>query len=448
MKLKQFLLGLIFILLGLVIIIGIILFTTYLGRETSLKDSENTYLDQDNNSNSNQKIEFESSNYQSEIESIYNENITANKSKQVQINELYLTLDVLSAMKGKGWNGDKDTPLPISGNDLSVSKLSNYVENERSKEGLLTIPSEMEDLFIRKESAKEIEQIILSSYNEYLDYLTSRGTLEKYITEFKNVLPANLERITYFPVNDPSSPPTATESLRKEDGEKDYSKLVMSVYAVDIYNYFTNVIDSEILGSEPTNENAKQDYLIANRNIALRQLMYHEFTHVLQQTYVNIYSSAEDLGKKSGWAEADKRLMDVDDQYFWKWGNREAFQLSNNRQIANESQAEGISFEVLTEVYNMSSQQKAALWEFAFGRLSNMQSVLEKVKDEFQTSYPNFSPDEFGNLMADIFSDYSGPNGYELKRISFKIAALPIYIGYINPMLPEDTIKIWDALNQ
>lgn len=448
MNLRKFLIALIFILLGLITLTGTIILTTYLGREPSSQYSENSSLDNNIDSNSDRKIEFENSNYQSEIKSIYNESIATKKSKQVQINELYLTLDVLTAMKGKGWNGDKDTPLPISGNDLSVSKLTNYVENEGSKESLLTIPPEMEDLFISKESAKEIEQIILSSYNEYLDYLISRGTLEKYVTEFKNVLPANLERITYFPVNDPSSPPTATESLRKEDGVKDYSKLVMSVYAVDIYNYFTNVIDSGILGSEPLNQNAKQEYLVANRNIALRQLMYHEFTHVLQQTYVNIYSSAEDLGKKSGWAEADKRLMDVDNQYFWEWGNREAFQLSNNRQIANESQAEGISFEVLTEVYNMSSQQKAALWEFAFGRLSNMQSVLEKVKNEFQTSYPGFSPDEFGSLMAEIFSDYSGPNSYELKRISFKIAALPIYIGYINPMLPADTIKIWDALNQ
>lgn len=430
------------ILLIAIILIGGIIFAVLLSGNTNTQIGEN----KTENKNDNSKPVFTDSEFNSEIESIYLDNIPSKKSDQVQINELYLALDVLKAMDGKGWNGDKDTPLPVNASDFDSAKLEDYVENELSKPDLLTIPNDLEDLFVGTTAKSEIEEIILKSHSEYLTYLKSVGTLDKYITEFNNVLPADLSRITYHAINDPSAPPTATESIRLENDEKDFSRLILNVYAVDIYNYFTNIFDSSILGELPTNSTEKAKFLKTYRDIATRQLLYHEMTHVLQQTYVNIYTPEDKLGRKSAWADASKRLMDVDTQYFWEWGNREAFQLSNNRSIANESEAEGVSFVVLTEMYNMSNNQKEALWEFAFGRLSNMQGVLNELKDLFQENYPEFSPDEFGEPMANVFNDYAGENKYELKKIGFKMAALPIYIGYLNPMLPSDVNKIWDAL--
>jgi predicted YcjX-like family ATPase len=139
--------------------------------------------------------------------------------------------------------------------------------------------------------------------------------------------------------------------------------------------------------------------------------------------------------------------MDVDDQYFWLWGGSESLQMSNNRDISQESQADGIAFEMLTTVYDMSSKQKEALWDRYFGRFDTTRDQLNEIKSIAESEYPDFAVSDLGDPLASIFNDY--PNGTDaslLRKIAKRLSRIGPYIGYMNPMLPQDTHKLWDVV--
>lgn len=386
----------------------------------------------------------------SNVLSIYNENISSPPAERFSINEVELMLDAVQLLVETSWNGSSDMPLPITVADFDKAKLEAYIADEMSDIDKLTIPSDLEPLYISSQAADELGQLILQAQQEYVAYLVTKGALQQYVDELaQSVLPADPARMVYHPDNDPEAPPTATEGLVIDaDGRKDYSRLQLNVYPVDIYNRVMMLQRSGIIGPESGDEAARMAYQRQLRDMATRQLVYHEMTHALQRAYVNLHVSAQEKTYRTAWNDASKTLIHVDTQYHWQWGQR-TFSDMNNRHVSDESQAEGISFQVFVDVYNMSPQQRDAVWDHFFGRLENGQKSLDQIRQLFEAHYPRFMEDEFSDLLLDVMDDYPDVSKRRiLTRLALRLSALPAYVGYLNPMLPQDTYKVWDALRQ
>jgi hypothetical protein len=380
-----------------------------------------------------------------QVISLYNEHIEKASPEQVNINEIRLANDALHLLEKSKWNG-KDKTLPIQAKDFDQNALKDYIVNEEAKKGKLTIPAVNEAIFVSPTAAQDIEQVALSAQREYIAYLRSKGVLETYIKELDTrVLPADSSRIVYYPENNPAAPPTATEGL-VVNGQKDFSRLQMALYAVDVFNASDTITKSRIIG--PLSDSQKRDYQIQARDMAIRYLLYHELTHALQQSYVNLHVTKEkDKLSKTSWINATKTLYSVDPKYFWKWGNVSYAVDSNNRHINDESQAEGVSYEILTNVYSLSSIQQQQLWAFLFDRLSRMRDTTKEIQQVFEKRFPNFLPDTFGTALSSVFGDYPDSNGrYVLVKTAMKFDNIPADVGYLNPMRPEDASKFWFAL--
>jgi hypothetical protein len=384
------------------------------------------------------------------IASIYNEEIPATHAERIIISEIFLMLEAGELLLETDWDGTNDMELPITIDQFDQASLEAYIEDESQDDSALTIPSDLEDFYISDEGAAEVQAIILEANGEYTAYLEAQAVLPIYIDELGKVMPATAERMTYHPINDPNADPTAVEALDVSGGDSDHSRLQMNVYPVDIYNRTLLLEHSRILGEPPEDEEAYAAYHLQLRDMATRQLVYHEMTHAVQRAYTNLHVEDEEERTRSGsWLYASKTLLaDVDTQYHWTWGDPFFAQTYNN-DVSGESQAEGISYEMFVNLYDMSNPQKAAVWDHYFGRYEESRAALTASKALYEEAYPEFSPDQLGDLLPEVMDHYPNSNGSRvLWQVAFRLIALPAYVGYLNPMEPDDTPKFWGALRE
>jgi hypothetical protein len=360
------------------------------------------------------------------------------------LNEVVLAKDALDMLQKNNWSGNGKQPLPLTSKDFDQQKLTSIIAHEKQKLSELTIPKNLEALYISAGTVTEIETEIATAYAEYIAYFRSKGVLDTYTSELTtHVLPNTPDRIRYHPVNDPDAPPTATEDLMVH-GSKDYSQLVMDIYPVDVYNNADKLTTSGVFGSGVGESGEFEKKL---RNAGLRVSMYHELTHAVQKAYVNIHAPVKEKTSKSSWVYATKTLVDVDSRYFWKWGGEGIIRRSNNREISQESQADGVMYEVFGATLKLTDGEKRQVWDGLFGRLSGMQELLGQVKSVFESRYPTYQPDQFAGQLANVFADYPDPDGRAvLTKTIRKFGNLPAYAGYLNPMMPENCGPFWQAL--
>lgn len=383
------------------------------------------------------------------IVSIYNEEIPPTRAERIRISEIFLMLEAGELLLETDWDGNNDTPLPLTIEQFNQADLEAYIEDEQQDDRALTIPRDLEDLYIGEEGVSEIESVILSANEEYSAYLAAQGVLPIYIEEMAEVMPPIKERMVYHPINDPNVDPTAVEGLDVADGT-DHSRLQMNIYPVDIYNRALLLENARILGEPPGDGEEYAGYHLQLRDMATRQLIYHEMTHALQRAYTNLHVEDESERRSNGsWLYASKTLLaNVDTQYHWIWGDP-FFAQSYNNDVSGESQAEGISYEIFVNLYDMSAAQKAAVWDHYFGRYEESRAALNAAKELYESAYPEFSPDDLGDLLPEVMDQYPDTNGsYRLWQVAFRLIALPAYVGYLNPMEPEDTPKFWEALRE
>ncbi len=383
------------------------------------------------------------------ILSIYNEKIPTTRAERIIISEIFLMLEAGELLLETDWDGTGDRGLPITIDQFDQATLAAYIEDERRDDSALTIPDNLEEYYISDDGAAAVQEIILGANGEYAAYLEAQGVLPIYIEELANVMPATAERMTYHPVNDPNADPTAVEALDVSGGDQDHSRLQMNVYPVDIYNRTLLLENSRILGEPPEGEEYA-GYHLQLRDMATRQLIYHEMTHALQRAYTNVHVEDEEERTRSGsWLYASKTLLaDVDTRYHWTWGDPFFAQTYNN-DVSGESQAEGISYEMLVNLYDMSDAQKAAVWDHYFGRYEESRAALMASQALYEEAYPDFSPDELGDLLPDVMDQYPNSNGSRvLWQVAFRLIALPAYVGYLNPMEPDETPGFWEVLRE
>lgn len=376
-------------------------------------------------------------NVNSEIPSLYSDQVQFTNADRSVITELEYFNDALDILQSKNWDGESDMPLVLS--DFSAAKIQHYLDEEADRDVAFTIPEDKEDFYLSSIAGQEIMSVILASRNEYLSYARQKGVAEKYIQQFNIVtLPEDITRITFHAINDPDAPPTAAEG-GTIDG--DYSKVVLDVYALDIYLKTERLKRSGIIPSAETSANEK-----TLRDMAIRHLLYHEYTHVMQRAFETLNATAGNEKLKTAWLYTDRSIRDIDDQYFIDWVS-ELDNLDYNRTIAQESQAEGISYEMIVSVYNLSSVQKQIFWEYEHGRLENGKNLFDEAVEAVETRYPDFNIDYFGSELYDQFAKEltpGSPEGRLFSSLSLRLGNLPAYGGYFHPMLLQDTHKFWE----
>jgi hypothetical protein len=379
--------------------------------------------------------------------SIYNDNLTFKEGEQVYVSEMYLLEEVVDILNSKNWNYQEGALFPITTTDSTKITMNDFELDEEDRTNTLTIPSEKEYLYLTDKAVTEIEQLIVDSRAEFLEFLKSKGVAQKYIDEINNnTFPASKSRYTYHPVNDPDSPPSATEGLIGPDGNKDdYSQLQMDIYPVDIYNNSLIFTDSGILGNA-TDSVAMQYQL---RDMGLRYLVYHEMGHVLQKAFDTVNTDSKNKTTKSSWIYAERSLHNITDKYAVKWSDLDSINDINNRVVNNESQADGVAYQAITEIYNMSEIQRKLAWEHLYGRLETSRDQWDKAMQYFEDKQPNLSIEDVPSTIFDSLKKYYTPGSKEialLLKLTSRLDNLPAYGGYFHPMLPQDSQEFWDYL--
>jgi hypothetical protein len=132
---------------------------------------------------------------------------------------------------------------------------------------------------------------------------------------------------------------------------------------------------------------------------------------------------------------------------FWKWGIVSIVNW-NNKLASGESQADGVAFDVLTNVYDLSSEQKKRLWESQFGRLQDASNDLFEIRAIMDKKYPDITPYWMDAGMKQPCKELSGDEKSYCERMPSKLAGLPAYMGYMNPMTPDQTVEFWNHLKK
>jgi hypothetical protein len=384
------------------------------------------------------------------VKSLNNENISPAPARQITINELSIGLDALKLLQEKGWNGTDKPKDVLHFYDFDQLKLKEYLDDEKKKKALFLIPAEKEELFTSAQSSSEIQTLLLSARDEYIKYLAQQKVLDKYITELdKNVLPPDSSRIAYHPDNSLKSQPTSTQGFRSDSGQvDDHTKLEMNVYAIDVYNRYELIESSQILGTPPADP-YRAAYDKDARDLAVRLLVYHEMTHGLQKAYENVHTPADKQQQKSAWLFSSKNTMYADTQYFWQWGPQDLYRQIDNRHLSQESQADGVSFEILSQVFDLSLVQRQALWDHLFGRFNTNKVILKQMQQTFEEKFPKYVPDNFGSDLGKVFlnPDFGSDELLAVTTVE-KLDNLPAYVGYLNPLPPKDAPKFWQMMRE
>lgn len=379
--------------------------------------------------------------------SIYNDSIPKTQAKRILIPELNLMRDALQLLAAKGWDGNIDRPLPLGQSDFDPAKLRAYIAHYQSEAAVVTVPPDMEGLYLSASAANDIAALLLRAHDEYVGYLKAKGIPQPILDEMALVLPPDLARIVYHAINKADVPPSAVDGMATASdsalGLKDYSRYKLEVYTVDLVDIATDLGPSLIMGPEPVSTEAKLARLKEWRDMAVRKLVYHEMTHVLQRAFINLHvHAAKYRTSESAYLWASQSLAAVSAGDHWQWGGASTVADGDNQHLSNESQADGIAFEVLSAVYNLSSRQREAVWDHLYGRLDDARAAIDEIRTLCETRFPALVPDSFGSPLADVFSDYA------LKKLAFRLTNLSADAGYLHPLRPERTAAFWQAASQ
>jgi hypothetical protein len=370
---------------------------------------------------------------------IFDDSVKFKSAEKFYINELVIFEKTYEILKDK--NISSTTKLPISIDELESEVVNKVIENEKERDGRRRIPENLVSLFIGSTAEKEINAIILESYDEFVEFLNSKNVSQQYIENFEsNTLPKNSNRIRYNADN--TTPyPAITE---KFDGvDLDYSQLMITFQARHFYNYFNAIKSSGIY-----NKNDSDKFY---RNLAVRFLSYHEFNHGLQRAYANIKLPERDKQSKSYTNQLvtdDVSLMNADDSK-WKfsWGPDYLNDLTNQI-VSEERQADSVAFENLIWTYKMSDTQQKLLREFLFERLADGRNIVNRVLPAFSKLNKDLDLTLVGSTLVDSFvrpiSDRAERTA--LSSVVFRLDGLASYAGYFNQMNDAELNKLFELL--
>lgn len=356
--------------------------------------------------------------------SVYNDAVTFKKSEPAKISELSLVLSILQQIEKTTWNGTENHVFPLAYKDLNKNQIEPLVQSFRSQDSSLAIPDFLEDLYLSDKAKTEITEEIFSARKEYIEFLQAKHVHQKYIDEFTTVtFPESKDRLKYSPKDDPTAPLTGVSPV---NGDK--RTLQFALQTIDIYLPALLIKKSGLLGDNP------DEKLL--RNMGLRNTAYHEFTHVLQV-------AVDAVNTEEGFKYPTTSITSVS-PIVYAWANS-ATKNVFNQTATKESQADGVSFELVTNYYNLAPVQKKLYWEFLFGRLEKQRNTYDQIQSIMETKYPTYDPFDLpSKIEEDII--YKAEYSEDTKALGQMLDQIDMssYAGYLHPL--TDTTQFWEFL--
>jgi hypothetical protein len=381
--------------------------------------------------------------------------ITENNPPLVTVNGIVLLHDIVINMSKTGWGKDgsykSNTRLPIADMGLSMDQLNRIIEIEKIKDQEQYPSPELTYLFSSPGESAYIEKLIITAYNEYLNYLRTKGVNRKYTDIMTGrIVPANPARLMYKAdeyVESSYTHPWQKQPLIGE--EPDSSQRETVITAGSVYNDFQYLITSRIFGEIPQGTDALDKYLKTIRDMAVRNGVYHEATHILQHGYMYLYTPPEDQNSKVLYVTARRSLADLDQSTAWKWGKYENSLRGTDVARSQERQANGIAFEVLTNIYDMSDRQRQIIWDYLLASLDPNRKLMLEIKSVFENQWTDMANKNGINSDLALMSFNDWPGSAEEKLLLKKLVrniSINSYAGYFDPMRPDEAGKFWETL--
>ncbi len=356
------------------------------------------------------------------------------------IPELQFLLETLQLTKQQG-------SLPTSFQQYDQKKLSTWVELVKTGNEKRKIPESMRQLYLSDDAVRELTALMQQARQEYLDIIRAKGVATKYLEAIEMpVLPNDTSRLMYVPHDGVTRSKGTNTHVYDQAPLGNYSPLQIDVYAWNIYQQAQLWQYSGVLGAVEDTE---------YRNLALRHIMYHEMTHVLQQTVDMV--NAPSLYQKTlmPWIHSSRSILMIDSRYYPMWGTAtdQMTRDVNNVTVARESQAEGIATQLVNEVYQFSPEQQQLIWEHHFGGLREGVVQLDEIFTLVQETNPNVSVDYVVHQIRRSIFDSSqkiiGEPQQTIVDLLDRLEGLTAtYVGYLHPMKPEDVHLFWDYLKK
>jgi len=352
--------------------------------------------------------------------------------------ELYLANYVADQVQKSIWSGNRKEEWPAGSIKVEAAFLNELKAIEAGRSQKLTIPANELTLYTSQDSKTEIQSDILAAYDEFVAFLKYRGIADKYIQEFtNNAQPRDSKRLIYQSNTSADAPPTVNERYSGANG--DYSQRQITFYPVDIYNRTRSITLSGLF----TGDNK----LV--RRFATKFLTYHELTHSLQRAVDTANVSADKRSLKSVYVYADISLRKFNSPYLQNWGG-ESEDLIQNADLNSEGQADGIAFEIASATFGLSQSQQRLFWEFEFESLKEGAALYQRLFATFGDKYPAFYMADFGsNILASVVNKMTASEDTRLlSRLSYRLAGLGAYGGYLRPLGPTETKQIWEYIKK
>ncbi len=376
----------------------------------------------------------------SQVPSYYKKDISWIAASSRPIPELQFLLKTLQLTQKQG-------RLPTSIQQYDPQQLSSWVELLKTGNEKRKIPEAVKQLYVSDEAARELTVLIKQTRQEFLDLIRAKGVADKYFEAIEAiVLPNDDSRLVYVPHDGATQSKGTNTHVYGQALLGDYSALQIDVYAWNIYQQAQLWQHSNVLGNV-----GDMEY----RDMALRHVMYHEMTHILQQTVDMVNAPPAHQKTLMPWIYSSRSILLIDTRYYPMWGTAtdQMTRDLNNITVARESQAEGIATQLLCEAYRLSPDQQQLVWEHHFGGLNEGVTQLGEIFSLAQATNPNVSVDYVTHqIRRSLFNPQRKVTGepqqtiYELlDRMEGLMAT---YVGYLHPMKSEDTHLFWDYLKE
>lgn len=302
---------------------------------------------------------------------------------------------------------------------------------------LRTVPVSLKAIYLGPDVTTEIKNVLLTCRKEYGDYMSYRGTNKKYLDKLDEIFPTDLSTFVYDDGNDPNKNEIAyVKNLG--NGKKQFVISAVHIYFGSILYQRSGIFD-HIKDIDLTK------YEKEVRDFSIRKTCYHEFTHILQDS-VDAVNKGE--GKYAYFAKG--QTMESSTPYLSKFFNmKDPVSVLQLEDAIAEAQAEGLSFEMLMDIYDLSPSQRRALWDQEFGRLKSNRVKINAMASNFVTDFTSGDLLDLSSKLSELPYELQSPKisfGQKKRLGQMMSTSYVAWLGYLNPTTKTEDQRLFNFL--
>jgi hypothetical protein len=336
--------------------------------------------------------------------------------------------------------------LPDSLASYDSELMNQLISQEYSRVKEKRIPESQLEFFIGSAAVQEVNALIKQARLDYLTYVLKKSGAKKYIEEINStILPDDGTRLRYLFEATDSAKPSNTHLYEYAD-RGNYAPLQMDIYPSTIYQYAMQFQQAQLLGNQP---------FTIYRDMAIRYIVFHEMTHVLQQAVDVVNAPLMDKTALMPWASSNRRILNIDTRYYPDWGSTIDLLTRNinNVTVAKESQAEGVSLVVLGDMYHLSSKQCQSLWDHHVTSLQEGKQALDEAFLMLNTYDPSLNMESVVHELRkklQVKQSLSEPSSYAMamRFVSRLEGFISAHQGYLHPMSSNEVKLFFEYIRK